>query len=141
MRLKTLTLLLLITTAGFGAGVKVQFDPRSPEIGPFPTDFLTTPDSAQRTGRRVNLPAPDCQALPSDCGEVSLINQLDGFNPNARLTVKFSGPIDTSTLRKGVFYVCGRLTDRASIDDLLRTSSRLVTPAGTSRGSTSPMAR
>ncbi|MBS1876398.1 MAG: Ig-like domain-containing protein [Acidobacteria bacterium] len=105
MRLKTLTLLLLITTAGFGAGVKVQFDPRSPEIGPFPTDFLTTPDSAQRTGRRVNLPAPDCQALPSDCGEVSLINQLDGFNPNARLTVKFSGPIDTSTLRKGVFYV------------------------------------
>ena len=33
--------------------VVVQFDPSNPEIGPFPTDFLTVPDSTQLTGRRV----------------------------------------------------------------------------------------
>src|ERR1044072_2389163 len=85
--------------------VVVQFDPSNPEIGPFPTDFLTVPDSAQLTGRRVNLPLPDCDAQPSLCNQLRHINQLHGFNTRPRLRVRFSGPVDTATLRKGIFFV------------------------------------
>ena len=89
----------------FSRGVRAQFDPRNPEIGPFPSDFLTVPDSAQRTGSRVNLPLPDCNAFPSDCGELTLINHLDGFNPTGRMTVKFSAPVNPDTLRDGLLYI------------------------------------
>ena len=81
-----------------GAGVTVRFDPRSPEVGPFPTDFLSVPDAAQKTGLRVNLPLPDCQARPNDCAELALINQLDGFHLHPRLRVRFSGPINPDTV-------------------------------------------
>ncbi len=87
------------------AGVIVQFDPSDPRTGPFPTDFLTVPDSAQITGRRVNLPLPDCGAQPSLCAELSLINQLDGFNVQPRVRVTFSGPVDPATLPNGIFFV------------------------------------
>jgi len=86
-----------------GAGVTVRFDPRSPEVGPFPTDFLTVADPAQKTGLRVNLPLPDCQARPSDCAELGMVNQLDGFHLHPRLRVRFSGPINPDTLRGGVY--------------------------------------
>jgi hypothetical protein len=85
--------------------VVVQFDPSNPEIGPYPTDFLTVPDSTQLTGRRVNLPLPNCDAQPSLCTHLGIINQLDGFNVQPRLRVRFSGPVDTSTLGKGIFFV------------------------------------
>src|SRR5262245_8308028 len=85
--------------------VVVQFDPSNPEIGPFPTDFLTVPDSAQLTGRRVNLPPLNCDEQPSICTQLASINQLDGFNVQPRLRVRFSGPVDTSTLRKGIFFL------------------------------------
>ncbi|MEZ5403120.1 MAG: Ig-like domain-containing protein [Bryobacteraceae bacterium] len=87
------------------AATRVEFDPRLPEVGPFPTDFLTIPDQTRPTGLRPNLPMPDCAAQPSDCSEIATINQLDGFNPNARLTVKFSAPIRTQTLREAIYYV------------------------------------
>lgn len=103
--LKLLLASLFLLPVGFAAGFRVQFDPRDPAIGPFPADFLTVPDAGQRTGLRVNLPLPNCQTLASDGGEITLINQLDGFNPNVRMTVRFSGPVGTSTLRKGLFYV------------------------------------
>jgi hypothetical protein len=45
-----------------GAGVKARFDPASPSVGPFPTDALTVADPAQKTGLRINLPMPDCEA-------------------------------------------------------------------------------
>jgi hypothetical protein len=96
-------LLLFLIAGGVSAQVRVRFDPARPEIGPFPTDWLTLPDDAQKSGLRVNLPLPDCELSPSDCSEISLINQLDGFNVQARITVAFDGGIDTSTLRAGVF--------------------------------------
>lgn len=98
-------LLVCLPALASAAGVRVQFDPRDPQTGPFPTDFLTTSDGAQRTFRRVNLPMPDCNTRPSDCGEVRLINSLDGFSPNARLTVRFSGAINPETLKGGLSYV------------------------------------
>jgi len=85
--------------------VIVNFDPSIPSIGPFPTDFLTTPDRDQKTGLRVQLPMPDCTAQPSTCTETALLNELDGFHLQPRIRVNFSGPIDPTTLKPGVVFV------------------------------------
>jgi hypothetical protein len=99
-------LFLLCAPFLVASGVTVRFDPRDPTIGPFPNDFLTVPDASQKSGRRVNLPMPpDCTAAPSDCQDVQLINQLDGFQTVPRIRVSFSGPIDVNTLYNAIFYV------------------------------------
>ena len=85
--------------------VIVTFNPTDPNAGPYPTDYLTVPDAAQLTGERVNLPLPDCTAQPTLCAELNLLNQLDGFNVQPRIAVQFSGPIDTTTLVEGIFFV------------------------------------
>ena len=96
-------LLALWTLTAWAANTKVDFDPTNPEIGPFPSDYLTTPDARQRTGRRVNLPLPDCATRSSDCAEIALLNQFDGFNQNTRITLRFTGAIEPETLRENVF--------------------------------------
>lgn len=83
----------------------VNFDPSNPAVGPFPTDFLTVPDSNQKTGLRVNLPLPDCTAQPSDCAKVTALNELDGFHLQPRIRVNFSAPVDPATLKTGIFFV------------------------------------
>ena len=62
------------------AGVSVRFDLSSPSSSPFPSDRFTALDFRQNTFRHVNLPKPDCAALPSDCADIDVINTLDGFN-------------------------------------------------------------
>jgi len=91
--------------AGTSAGVVAQFDATNPQIGPFPADSLTVPDAAQITGRRLDMPLPDCGAMPALCAQLTLINELDGFNVQPRITVAFSGPVNTSTLGAGIFFV------------------------------------
>jgi len=86
-------------------GVRVLFNPASPDIGPFPTDVLTVADPAQKTGLRVNLPKPDCDVEPSTCLEITAVNQLDGFSIEPRLRIRFSGLINPDTLRDGIFLV------------------------------------
>jgi hypothetical protein len=104
--LKYPVVLLLALRALFADdAVKVQFNPQDPQTGPFPADSLTLPDSAQITGKRVNLPLPDCPTFPALCTELTMVNQLDGFNVQPRISVTFSGPIDASTLRSGIFFV------------------------------------
>ena len=122
-------LFLLILPTLLTGEVVVQFDPSNPEIGPFPTDFLTVPDSTQLTGRRVNLPLPNCDAQPSFCTQLGLINQLDGFNVQPRLRVRFSGPVDTSTLRKGIFFVA---LDKLTSDEAPTTRRESPRPAQSS---------
>ncbi|MGC4055953.1 MAG: hypothetical protein QM757_44665 [Paludibaculum sp.] len=100
--MRILALVLLCSTSIFGGNVTVAFNPTDPAIGPFPSDFMTAPDDTQKTGRRVNLPLPDCEQRTGDCQELTLINQLDGFNVQARVTVRFNGAIDPATLRGGV---------------------------------------
>lgn len=87
------------------AEVIVRFDPGSPEIGPFPTDALTVAEPNQKTGRRVHLPMPDCGKEPSACEDVAILNQYDGFSLLPRVRVRFSGPVDVDTLRRGIFFV------------------------------------
>jgi hypothetical protein len=65
---------------------------------PFPTDLLTTPDATQITGLRVDLPKPDCTARPSDCDDIAVLDRLDGFNVQPRLSIPFDGPIDPATV-------------------------------------------
>ena len=87
------------------SGVTVNWNPQDPTIGPYPTDVLTTPDSTQKNGMRINLPMPDCTTAPSDCQDVELINQLDGFQTVPRITVTFSGPVDVNSIHHAVYYV------------------------------------
>jgi fermentation-respiration switch protein FrsA (DUF1100 family) len=100
-----LLVLLMRPLASWGAGVAVRFDPANPTIGPFPTDFLTVPDPAQKTSLRVNLPLPDCGAQPSACAEVIALNELDGFALQPRIRIQFSGAIDPATLKSGIQVV------------------------------------
>jgi hypothetical protein len=103
--IRTLCLLFLSSSLPLSAATSVLFDPGSPDAGPFPSDVYTVADRAQKTGRRVNLPLPDCLVQASTCNELNLINQLDGFSVTARLTVRFSAAIDTSTVAGGVYFV------------------------------------
>lgn len=88
-------LLLLLAAGILSAQVSVRFDPRRPDTGPFPSDFLTVPDASQKTGLRVNLPGLDGL----------LVNTLDGFNVQPRISVRFSGRVNVDTLRAGIFYL------------------------------------
>jgi hypothetical protein len=79
----------------------------SPGGGPFPADLFTVPDETHNTGRRVHLPLPDCAVSVSECEDLAVINQLDGFNLQPRLSVPFSGPIDATTVTSDtVFLIC-----------------------------------
>lgn len=98
-------LTLLLLAPPLFASTTVLFDPSAPQTGPFPTDFLTVPDAMQKTGLRLNLPLPSCETQYTDCQEVGLLEQVDGFSTLARVHVRFSAPIDPSTLRGNMFYV------------------------------------
>ncbi len=57
-------------------------------------------------GLRVNVPLPNCATNPSDCADLTLVNQLDGFNLQPRLSIPFDGAIDVSTVNsKTVFLI------------------------------------
>src|SRR5262249_60788808 len=90
------------TFAAFGLSV--------PDVGPFPSDRFTVADSSQLTGRRVDLPLPDRATHPSDFDDVTLLNTLDGFNLQPRLSIAFSGPIDVTTVSSGTAFLI-KLTD------------------------------
>jgi hypothetical protein len=101
----TFLLLVMRPVLGWGAGVIVNFDPSTPSVGPFPTDFLTVTDPSQKTALRVNLPLPDCATQPNNCAEANALNQLDGFALQPRISVQFSGAIDPTTLQSGIVLV------------------------------------
>src|SRR5258708_32265636 len=86
-----------VVAAGLSACVPVAptpAPPPPPQI--FPSDTQTVPDASQLTGKRVNLPKPDCSVRPSDCDEFTLLNQLDGFDLDPAIAIRFSGPIDVA---------------------------------------------
>jgi hypothetical protein len=72
----------------------------------FPSDHYTVPDADQLTGLRVALPKPDCSVYVSDCDDIDVINQLDGFNVQPRIAIPFTDAIDLSTVTsRSVFLV------------------------------------
>jgi len=67
----------------------------TPRTRPFPDNRFTVPDAAQATGRRIALPTAGCGAAGrSLCDDLALINRLDGFDLQPRVTLPFSGPVD-----------------------------------------------
>jgi hypothetical protein len=74
---------------------------------PFPSNLYTVPDASQLTGLHVNLPQPDCATHPSDCADVAVLDALDGFNIQPRISIPFSGPIDPSTVSSSTIFLVG----------------------------------
>jgi hypothetical protein len=98
-------LLLFIPLPLWCGSTTVLFQPSSPSVGPYPTNALTLKSDIQKTGLQVNLPLPaGCTVLSTsaDCINKQLLNQLDGFSVNPRIMVCFSGPVDVTTLPKGI---------------------------------------
>ena len=87
------------------AGVSVRFDFASPATSPFPSDRFSQVDWTQITYKRVNLPKPDCALRPSDCADVDVINTLDGFNTQPRVSIPFTGDIDPASVSSDTVYL------------------------------------
>jgi dienelactone hydrolase len=74
---------------------------------PFPTNLDTVVDPTQATFLRVNLPKPDCAARPTDCADIEVLNMLDGFNIQPRISIPFSGPIDPTSVSSSTVFLIG----------------------------------
>jgi hypothetical protein len=85
----------------------------------FPSDRLTVRDNRQVTGRRVHLPRPDCQKQRSACDEIRLVNQLDGFDLDPRLAIRFDGPVNLGRAARGITLRIARGGTRMGIDRLV----------------------
>src|SRR6476660_5775979 len=100
-----LVAIVLLTPALALAETHPLFNLQSTTQSPFPSDRFTAFDSQQLTGLRVNMPLPNCATNPSDCADLTLVNQLDGFNPQPRLSVPFDGAIDVSTANSNTVFL------------------------------------
>lgn len=104
-RLKAGLVFLLVPLAALADGVNVKFDLSDPAGSPFPSNRFTVADWSQNTFRRVSLPKPNCAARPSDCADIDVINTLDGFSTQPRITIPFTGDIDLSTVNSGTIFL------------------------------------
>jgi Bacterial virulence factor lipase N-terminal len=100
-----LPVLMLSPVVVLAAGVEASFNLETPTGCPFPSDLFTIADPSHNTGLRVNLPLPDCASRPSDCHDLNVINNLDGFNQQPRLSIPFSGPIDVTTVTSDTMFL------------------------------------
>lgn len=97
---------MLLLTAGIAVAPAALAAPRAAEPRSFfPTDALTVLDARQATGRRVALPTDGCTG-PEACGLVLRLDQLDGFDLDPRIAVRFSGDVDPA-----------RIAERLSVED------------------------
>lgn len=118
--LLALTTFFLLPAAAHAAGVAPAFDLGAPGGSPFPSDRWTAPDATQLTGLRVDLPKPNCAVFPSDCQDVDVLNALDGFNVQPRLSIPFTGAIDLDSVSSDTVFLV-RLPDGAvtGVDQLV----------------------
>jgi hypothetical protein len=86
-------------------GVRVKFDLSDPAASPFPSDRHTVREWSNQTFRRVNLPTPDCTVRVSDCQDIAVINTLDGFSTQPRITVPFTGAIDPASVTSDTVFL------------------------------------
>jgi hypothetical protein len=71
----------------------------------FPTDRLTAADPSQLTGRRIRLSLVNCFEAPSTCDEISLLNGLDGWSVNPRMTLAFTGRVALDSITRSSAFV------------------------------------
>lgn len=96
---------LLAPALALASGVHPLFNVDSTTGAPFPSDRFTLLDSGQITNLRANLPFPNCTTNPSDCLDIALLNQLDGFNTQPRLSIPFDGAIDPKSVNSGNVFL------------------------------------
>jgi hypothetical protein len=87
------------------SGVHALFDLGTPAGGPFPSDRFTVADHTQNTSLRVNLPLPNPTNNPSDYEDTQVLNTLDGFNLQPRLSIPFDGPIDVNSVTSSTVFL------------------------------------
>src|SRR5262245_37159837 len=87
------------------AAVHALFDLSRPGGAPFPSDIYTVADDTTITGLKVELPLPDCVPQQSDCEDLHVINTLDGFNLQPRLSIPFDGPVDVSSVSSHTIFL------------------------------------
>ena len=104
-RVAAVLALLAAPAFAVAAGVSVRFDFSSPSTSPFPSDRFTRVDFTQNTFKRVTLPKPNCAVQPSDCADIDVINTLDGFNTQPRITVPLTGNIDVATVTSETVFL------------------------------------
>lgn len=104
-RLLAVATLSFASSAVLADGVGVRMDPSDPSTAPFPSNRYTVFDGTQNTFRRVNLPKPDCAVRVSDCQDIDVLNTLDGFSTQPRITVPFTGDIDPSTVTSDTVFL------------------------------------
>jgi hypothetical protein len=97
--------LLFIPLSSLADGVSVKLDFTDTAGSIFPSDRYTVRDWSQNTFRRVALPKPDCTVRVSDCQDIDVINTLDGFSTQPRITVPFTGDIDPSTVNSSTVFL------------------------------------
>ena len=97
--------LAFVPFAALADGVHVLSNLSDPAASPFPSNRFTVFDASNRTLRRVSLPKPDCAVRPSDCNDIDVVNTLDGFSTQPRITVPFSGDIDPATVNSSTVYL------------------------------------
>src|SRR5712691_12375744 len=107
-----------VLAAARDVDVHPLFNLRSTTQSPFPSVRFTVRDSRQNTHLRVNLPFPNCATHPSDCLDVTLLNQLDGFNTQPRISIPFDGAIDPSTVNSETVFLV-RVGSLSDPDDFL----------------------
>jgi hypothetical protein len=100
-----LGILALQISVATAAGVRPLYDLSQTTASPFPSDRFAVRDATQITGLRVNLPKQDCAVRVSDCEDIDLLNELDGFSITPRLSIPFSGPIDVSTVTSQTVFL------------------------------------
>jgi len=70
-----------------------------------PTDRLTEADPRQLTGRRVRLSLVNCFEAPSTCDEINLLNGLDGWSVNPRMTLAFTAKVALDSITRSSVFV------------------------------------
>jgi hypothetical protein len=101
-RLAVVLSVALLPVAALAAGVSVRDDDSA---SPFPSNRHTVADFGNATFRRVNLPKPDCAVRVSDCQDIDVINTLDGFSTQPRITVPFTGAIDPASVTSDTVFL------------------------------------
>jgi hypothetical protein len=105
LTLLPLAAVVLLPALAFAATVQPLFSLSSPSTGPFPSDRFTALDLRSNTLLRVNLPKPDCTIRVTDCQDLDVINTLDGFNLQPRLSIPFSGSIDPASVSSSTVFL------------------------------------
>ena len=91
----------------------------APSAGqPFPSNLYTAADPSQKTGLHVDLPKPDCGTHPTDCADIAVLDTLDGFNIQPRISIPFSEPIDLSTVSSNTIFLVGPADHVVGINQL-----------------------